>query len=70
MEEILALALDDSDHWVSTVAEVLQTFPENGALKLDLDENNVAFAEILTDLKKVGKYHWLFFFFKARFFFF
>lgn len=55
MEEILALALDDSDHWVSTVAEVLQTFPENGALKLDLDENNVAFAEILTDLKKVVK---------------
>ena len=57
MEEILALALDDSDHWVSTVAEILQTFPENGALKLDLDENNVAFAEILNDLKKVGKYH-------------
>eukprot|EP00106_Octopus_bimaculoides_P009807 XP_014777249.1 PREDICTED: negative elongation factor A-like [Octopus bimaculoides] len=52
MEEILTIASGDSDHWVSTVAEILQTFPETGALKLDL-ENNSAFAEILADLKKV-----------------
>ncbi|XP_062574097.1 negative elongation factor A-like isoform X3 [Saccostrea cucullata] len=55
LEDILALATHDTDQWVSTIAEILQTYPSTGCLNLELDNSNSTFMEILTDLSKVVK---------------
>ncbi|XP_022345099.1 negative elongation factor A-like [Crassostrea virginica] len=55
MEDILALATHDTDQWVSTIAEILQSYPSTGCLNLELDNSNSTFMEILTDLSKVVK---------------
>ena len=57
MEDILALATHDTDQWVSTIAEILQSYPSTGCLNLELDNSNSTFMEILTDLSKVGEWH-------------
>ncbi|XP_069139497.1 negative elongation factor A-like [Argopecten irradians] len=55
MEEILLMAIHDSDQWVSMVGEILRPFPSTGSLNLDLNDNNATFTEILADLNKVVK---------------
>ncbi|WAR20855.1 NELFA-like protein [Mya arenaria] len=55
LEEILMVAIHDTDQWVSMVGEILRTFPATGALNLELEDNNGTFAEVLTDLKKLVK---------------
>ncbi|OWF36113.1 negative elongation factor A-like [Mizuhopecten yessoensis] len=55
MEEILLMAIHDSDQWVSMVGEILRPFPSTGSLNLDLIDNNATFTEILADLNKVVK---------------
>ncbi|XP_013392050.1 negative elongation factor A [Lingula anatina] len=55
LEEILELASNDSDQWVSTVADILRSFPSTGALNLQLDDTNPTFSSIVTDLKKLVK---------------
>ncbi|XP_046545426.1 negative elongation factor A-like [Haliotis rubra] len=52
MDEILHMAMMDTDPWVCMVAEILQTFPATGSLNTALEENSQTFAEVLTDLKK------------------
>ncbi|XP_053407742.1 negative elongation factor A-like [Mercenaria mercenaria] len=55
LEEILMLAIHDTDQWVSMVGEILRTYPATGALNLELEDNNGTFAEVLSDLKKMVK---------------
>lgn len=59
MEDILAQATHDTDQWVSTIAEILQSYPSTGCLNLELDNSNSTFMEILTDLSKVGKFYFV-----------
>ena len=49
------MAINDSDQWVSMIGEILRTYPATGALNLELEDNNSTFAEVLSDLKKLGK---------------
>lgn len=49
------LAIHDTDQWVSMVGEILRTYPATGALNLELEDNLGTFAEVLADLKKLGK---------------
>ncbi|XP_067657298.1 negative elongation factor A-like [Haliotis asinina] len=55
MDEILNMAMMDTDPWVCMVAEILQTFPATGSLNTALEENSQTFAEVLSDLKKSVK---------------
>ncbi|XP_046341008.2 negative elongation factor A-like [Haliotis rufescens] len=55
MDEILHMAMMDTDPWVCMVAEILQTFPATGSLNTALEENSQTFAEVLSDLKKSVK---------------
>lgn len=55
MDEILHMAMMDTDPWVCMVAEILQTFPATGSLNTALEENSQTFAEVLSDLKKSGE---------------
>jgi len=48
------IAIHDTDQWVSMVGEILRTFPATGGLNLELEDNNGTFAEVLSDLKKLG----------------
>ena len=52
------LAIHDTDQWVSMVGEILRTYPATGALNLELEDNNATFAEVLSDLRKLGKYNY------------
>ncbi|XP_052227366.1 negative elongation factor A-like [Dreissena polymorpha] len=53
LEEILMMAIHDTDQWVSMVGEILRTYPATGGLNLELEDNNGTFAEVLADLKKL-----------------
>lgn len=55
LEEILDLASNDSDQWVTTVADILRPYPSSGNLNLDIDDSNPTFTQILVDLKKLVK---------------
>lgn len=55
LEEILLLATQDTDQWVSMIGEILKTFPSMGTLNLDLEDNGI-FADMTSDLNKAGKY--------------
>ena len=48
------MAINDSDQWVSMIGEILRTYPATGAINLELEDNNGTFAEVLSDLKKLG----------------
>lgn len=50
------MAVNDSDPWVSMVGDIMRTFPESSALNLSLHTSSATFSEILTDLKKTGKF--------------
>ena len=49
------MAINDSDQWVSMIGEILRTYPATGALNLELEDNNSTFAEVLSDLRKLGE---------------
>lgn len=49
------MAIHDTDQWVSMIGEILRTYPATGALNLELEDNNGTFAEVLGDLKRLGK---------------
>ncbi|XP_062068730.1 negative elongation factor A isoform X2 [Lepus europaeus] len=54
--EIIQLAALDSDPWVLMVADILKSFPDTGALNLDLEEQNPNVQDILGELReKVGE---------------
>jgi len=50
------MAIHDTDQWVSMIGEILSKSPATGALNLELEDNNGTFAEVLSDLKKLGEY--------------
>lgn len=53
---ILQMAVNDTDPWVCMAGEIMRNFPDSGALNLNLHNSSTTFAEILTDLRKTGKY--------------
>ncbi|ESO98384.1 hypothetical protein LOTGIDRAFT_206245 [Lottia gigantea] len=55
LEEILAMAENDSDPWVCMVAEMLRTYPSTGTINCELEGFSNTFADVVTDLKKMMK---------------
>ncbi|GAB6023181.1 hypothetical protein CHUAL_008006 [Chamberlinius hualienensis] len=55
MYEIIEIAIADSDQWVSTLGELLKTFPSSGTVNMELEENARVFTDLLNELKKIGK---------------
>lgn len=56
MEQILDVAVADSELWVAMLAEALKTFPSTGSLNTeisDLDEVRPIFTDLVTDLRKL-----------------
>nr|CAG4640997.1 EOG090X08WB [Eulimnadia texana] len=58
LEEILEVALVDSDPWVSMIAEILKTYPSTGALNTDIgsatdEDNRRIFNDLMADLRKL-----------------
>ncbi|XP_071947922.1 negative elongation factor A-like [Antedon mediterranea] len=51
LEDILRLALHDSDQWVCMIADLLRTFPQNGQINLKVEEEHPALAEALQELR-------------------
>lgn len=54
LEEILIMATQDADQWVSMIGEILKTFPSMGTLNLDLEDNGIFF-DMTSDLNKAVK---------------
>lgn len=54
MEEILELAVEDSDQWVSMLAELLRHYPNNGTINFQLAANSASFTDLVIELKKLG----------------
>ena len=57
LDEILKAAQDDSDPWVSTVAELLKTYPADFQINLEIQHNSVVFTDLVSELKKIVKKH-------------
>ncbi|RWS02532.1 negative elongation factor A-like protein [Dinothrombium tinctorium] len=57
LKEILEVGIADSDQWVSTCAELLKFFPENGTLNFSIEENGAVFTDLVHELKKIVKRH-------------
>lgn len=55
LTEIIQLATLDSDPWVLMVADILKSFPDTGALNLDLEEQNPNVQDILGELREKGR---------------
>ena len=55
LDEILQMAMQDTDPWVSMVGEILRSFPDTGSLHLELELTSGTYAEVLADLKKMGR---------------
>lgn len=58
MDDILLVALNDSEAWVSMLAETMRTLPTTGSLNLDIrhnDDNQRIFSDLVNDLRKLGK---------------
>ncbi|XP_014665342.1 PREDICTED: negative elongation factor A-like [Priapulus caudatus] len=55
LDEIVEMAVGDSDQWVSVLGELLKTFASTGTVNLDIEENSHLFAEVTTELKKLCK---------------
>ncbi|CAH0395090.1 unnamed protein product [Bemisia tabaci] len=56
LEEILEVALIDSEQWVSMLAEMMKTYPATGTLNTnicELEENKRIFSDLVNDLKKL-----------------
>ena len=51
---MLTIATQDSDQWVSVLAEMMQTFPATGSLNTDIrkaEEKQEIFADLIDELK-------------------
>lgn len=63
LEDILVVALNDSEAWVSMLAETMRTLPSTGSLNLEIrhnDDNQRIFSDLVNDLRKLGNtYLWL-----------
>jgi negative elongation factor A len=54
LEEIIQLALNDSDQWVTVIGDILKTYPATGSLNCDIDDCHTFFHEVINDVKKQG----------------
>ena len=61
LEDILEVALVDSDQWVSMLAELLKTYPSLGRVNFEIEENVSVFTEVANDLRKLGNFFFFFF---------
>lgn len=53
LEDIIEIAIaDDSDRWVSTIAELLKNFPNDFQINLDIEHNTSVSTDIVAELKK------------------
>ena len=60
LEAILAVALEDSEPWVSMLADLLGTFPSTGQLNTEVstpESNRKIYTDLLTELRKTLKKH-------------
>ena len=58
MEDILDVALQDSEPWVSMLADLLSSFPSSGQLNHDArGEGRKIYLDLMSDLKKTLKKH-------------
>lgn len=58
MEQILDVAVGDSELWVAMLGEALKTYPSQGSLNTeinDLDEVRPIFTDLVADLRKLVK---------------
>lgn len=58
LEQIIDVAVGDSELWVSMLAEALKTFPSTSSLNTeisDLDEVRPIFTDLVSDLRKLVK---------------
>lgn len=56
MEQILEVALGDSELWVAMLADALKTYPSTGSLNTeisDVDEVRPIFNDLVTDLRRL-----------------
>lgn len=53
MGELIKLAINDSDNWVSVVAELLVGYPDNATIHIDPSSSR--FTELCSELKKQSK---------------
>ncbi|KAK2151638.1 hypothetical protein LSH36_356g05009 [Paralvinella palmiformis] len=53
LEELIQTAADDTDQWVTMVAEILKSYPSTGTLNSEIDENQTCFQDVINDLKKL-----------------
>lgn len=52
LTDILDIAIaDDSDRWVSTIAELLKNYPNDFRINLRIEENRTVFTEVVNELK-------------------
>ena len=56
LDGILDVAVEDTDQWVSTIAEFLKSFPQNGTINLQLEANSLSFNDIIAELRKLGNF--------------
>ena len=56
LEEIIEVAVEDTDQWVSMLAELLRNYPSNGTINFQLDTNSASFDDLVVELKKLGKH--------------
>ena len=58
LEDILEVALQDSEPWVSMLADLLLTFPSSGQLNAEVrGEGRKIYTDLMADLKKTLKKH-------------
>jgi len=60
LEAILEVALEDSEPWVSMLADLMGTFPSTGQLNTEVstpDSNRKIYSDLLTELRKTLKKH-------------
>ena len=58
LENILEVALQDSEPWVSMLADLLIAFPSSGQLNVEVrGEGRKIYMDLMADLKKVLKKH-------------
>lgn len=58
LDDILVVALNDTEMWVSMLAETMRTLPSTGSLNLEIrhnDDNQRIFSDLVNDLRKLGK---------------
>lgn len=58
LEQIIDVAVTDSELWVSMLAEALRTYPSTGSLNTelaDLDEVRPIFTDLVNDLRRLVK---------------